>query len=297
MEKLDNQTMNPPYLYHYTSIQTLFILLTKSLKELDRPKDEPNSLKFYNLCLWGSHISYMNDPSENKFYFNTLKKALNDYEIERELPPRSPYLHIGKDLFEHGEDPYVVSLCEDENSLSMWRCYAANACGVAICFSFQKLSDYINNNPSYKISKIAYKDEGEIHDSIDDNLLESVYDGIIREGSYTGPSTSLGFESSLSNTLANRIDIKHKAYSDEKEWRLYTFQSFPSDFRERNGLIIPYYEFYLPLDAVERIIIGPCAEQTLNKISLERMLKEKIKGLNLSERIVVETSDLPYIIR
>lgn len=296
MEKLDNQTMNPPYLYHYTSIQTLFILLTKSLKELDRPKDEPNSLKFYNLCLWGSHISYMNDPSENKFYFNTLKKALNDYEIERELPLRSPYLHIGKDLFEHGEDPYVVSLCEDENSLSMWRCYAANACGVAICFSFAKLSDFISKNPSFIMSKIKYMDEVELQASISDNLLSHVYEGIIKEKPSSG-STTISYKLSLSRTLANKIDIKHKAYSDEKEWRLYTLQPFPSDFRERNGLIIPFYEFNLPLDAVERIIIGPCAEQTLNKISLERMLNEKIKGLNLSDRIVVETSDLPYVIR
>lgn len=290
------QQPTPPYLYHYTSIQTLFILLTKSLKELERPKNEPNSLKFYNLCLWGSHISYMNDPSENSFYFNTLKKALTNYGIKNELTPKTPYLQTGKDLFECGEDPYVVSLCEDENSLTMWRCYAANACGVAICFSYQKLSDYIKQNPSYKISKIDYKDEGELYDSIDDNLLQSVYNGIKNEAPSSDFAT-ISYNLSLSTTLANRIDIKHKAYSDEKEWRLYTLQPVPSDFRERNGLIIPYYEFNLPLDAVERIIIGPCAEQNLNKISLERMLDEKIKGLYPSEKIEVETSDLPYVIR
>lgn len=291
-----NKLNNPPFLYHYTSIQTLFQLIN-NLKFEEPQNVQENDLSFYKFCLWGSHISYMNDPSENKLYFNALKEALEWYEMQNNLPPKSPYLQFGKELFEHGNDPYIVSLCDDENSLSMWRCYGSNACGVAIAFSFQKLKKYITDSKVIRLEKIDYKKEDEIIDSFSNEYLNTVYNNITKIKSISTNSSSVGYKLGLSNSLANKIRIKHKAYSDEKEWRLYTFESSPTGYRERNGLIIPYHVFEIPLDTVERIIIGPCAEQKLNKISIEGLFAKKINGINLNERIVVETSNLPYIIR
>lgn len=298
MDQLTIPDENPTYLYHYTSIQTLFNILKHSIIELERPDTNiPNNLSFYNIQLWGSHISYMNDPSENNFYFNALKKALEDYEIREKLPQKSPYLLFGKELFEQFDSPYIVSLCDDEYSLSMWRCYGANACGVAIAFSCVKLKEFVKQSKIIELRKVTYEKEEEIIKKIKVEELRNVYESITTKELSSGSSLQVEYNTCLSEKLSNKIDIKHQAYSDEKEWRLIIYDHFSSSYEERNGLIVPYHYFDIPLNIVEKIIIGPCAEQTLNKISLERFLADKIKGLNLSDRIAIETSDLPYIIR
>ena len=63
-----------------------------------------------------------------------------------------------------------------------------------------------------------------------------------------------------------------------EEWRL-VFEDRLDDrkeFRERNGLIGPYYEIELPLRVV-KCFVSPCADRELLKSSLDSMLFYKAR--------------------
>lgn len=287
---------NPPFLYHYTSIQALYSILDNLIMKVPEEAGQ-NSIDYYHFCLWGSHVAYMNDPTENQFFTEALRKALSIYEENKGLSSKSPFIQQICNFFDCGEQPYVVSFCEEEKALSMWRSYGANACGAAICFSYEKMKEYLSQEKDVWLYKIIYANESDLVSSFKDEQLKEIWGKINIAPSINGYNKGIGFKLDLSGIFSNKKFYKHKAYQDEKEWRLVSMQIKQSGFTVRNGLIVPYYKFVLPLKLIDRIIIGPCAEQTLNQQSIELLLKTKLQGINKSDIFSIEKSELPYVIR
>ena len=73
-------------------------------------------------------------------------------------------------------------------------------------------------------------------------------------------------------------NVKIPAYKYENEYRLYCRElNHKVCFRDRNGLLVPYIEMELPLDALKLIEIGPTADKNRQMMSVAKLLKEKVK--------------------
>lgn len=283
----------PNVLYHYTSMSTLFKLLD-NLHTLPEDAKE-NRIDNYSLEFRASHLSFVNDPTEREFFLSGLTEAMVQYEKKMNLPEgKSENFLCGVRIFQEllGED-YTISLSENEDSLTMWRSYGANGCGVAIGFDREKLEKL----DSGKLARVKYMNNREIVSIFSNELLRNIYNESIKD-------TKRGVNQRLDILKQVKSDagfIKNEAYTDEKEWKfsIYAPDNMDVDFYEKNGLIIPYYKIKIPFSAIDRIIIGPCANSELSVKSLRMMIEKKLIGIPDIDLIYwccrIIKSKVPYI--
>ena len=273
----------PPVLYHYTTIGALYSIINGIKKIEDHNVFE----------LYATHYAYANDPTEYKFFNDCLYKGLYDLESGRELK------HLISDEFRKyisdmdfflGQ-PAIVSFADAKDNLAMWRMYGSNGLGVAIGIDPQiatKIKGRIKLSPC-----MYYEEEKLIQKLIESGLLEKVYNQLSIQDEGGG---GLDFDLILSITT-NRIFTKPSCYSLEREWRI--IRACPDseyDYRERNGLIIPYVPFQLDVDCIKKICIGPCAEKELHAYAIKNFLAKKL-GKDELDGIDIEFSKNPYVIR
>lgn len=279
-------------LYHYTTMSVLCSLLN-NIEHL--PSNNENDLAAYKLKFWISDTEYMNDPSESDFFLNSIGNAFIHYEEKYKLKEKSHIFINSFSIWEQLEGhKYILSLSESKDSLSMWRAYGSNGQGIAIGFNKERLQNFCQNTPKQKLVKIQYVDIIEHILSFPDTELKKLYDSI----TIGKDKASADMNIFLELTETRRLCYKNKAYSDEKEWRLVSICSGECEYRERNGLIIPYCEIKIPLDLINCIIIGPCVKSELSKRTLTDMIYNKVHGTgNVSEKIKIINSEIPYVIR
>lgn len=289
----------PEFLYHYTSMQTLHILLNNLEKNKTKiaeyeEKGYPSDLSCYLLKFWGSHILYMNDPTENIFFIDCLKKALKEYEDETGKPSRVGMLsHVQSFIESTFGTPYFVSFCDNDRVLSMWRSYALNGCGVAIGFSYKALKEYIDNfRGKFELAKVNYYEEEKLIGYFTEEKLDDIWHSLEARDEELAIDPEL-----IADIVPPNTFIKPEVYHEEKEWRIYTTTPIADGFREKNGLIIPYHVFEIPLDILDHIIVGPCAEQELSLHSLRMMIRTKLNGVQDANSIQVNKSDIPFVNR
>ena len=85
--------------------------------------------------------------------------------------------------------------------------------------------------------------------------------------------------------------IKNSAYDYEQEYRMDITNMKPYLFRASKGLIIPYKEIKIPIEAIEGILIGPVADYSLIKLSIQKYFNSL--GLEKLTDKVFE-SNVPY---
>lgn len=282
----------PEILYHYTTMSTLYALLNNLVKD--------ETTGDYRLNFWASHILYMNDPHEFYFYQNCLQEALARYEEKNGLVNKS-YIFGDKNIVTLGFDqyPYIFSLSEIKDDLSMWRAYGGNGCGVAIGFKTDRLINDLKNEfhvlgqySSASLEKIEYHKKEDLINSMlnDEEFINDIYSQI----KITNGKWSLNFNV-LILLLLNMPCKKNSAYSAEKEWRIRTSNRM-NNFREKNGSIIPYNIIPIPLAAIDNIIIGPCTDKSRAANSLMGMLIKAV-GSEMAKNTKIMISNVPYIIQ
>ena len=106
--------MKQKLIYHYTNINAL-------LSILNGIKVEKNGTPV--LTLRATNINYLNDYSEGQLLPRVLDK-------------------MGISIPEQLGDIYITSFSNSFDSLSMWRGYAKDGEGVALCFDKSLLSNY-----------------------------------------------------------------------------------------------------------------------------------------------------------
>lgn len=157
----------------------------------------------------------------------------------------------------------------------MWRCYANDGKGVAIGLNYSELKSILND----KLTKIEYASHGE--------LKKRLISGGIKQMLHGEDKLP------LSRLLYEVLSYKHPSFSAEKEWRIAS-HSLEQGFGVSNGFIKPYIEFRIPTSAIEIITFGPKCEFTKNKVSIYRMLKDKISPSEL-DKIKIINSQIPLI--
>lgn len=284
-----NQTKT---LYHYTTMSTLCSLLNNlEFVSLNATNTE-EALAQYKLKFWISDNCYMNDPTERYFFLNSLGNALDFYQKKHCLLDKTTLFELGFSVWDQMQGyKYILSLSECRDSLSMWRAYGANGQGVALGFNVEKLQEFIVQSEALQLFKVNYIDTIDCINSFSDRELQKMYDSIEMKNNGDG---SCSMEVIQELTEKRHLYYKNEAYKDEREWRIVSITNGNCYFRERTGIIVPYCELGIPINILDSIIIGPCAEQKRSKYTLSRMFYHKVGGLVEDSRIPIINSNIPY---
>lgn len=272
-------------LYHYTTCESLFGMLQ------GYSEDNPN------FTMWATHYAFMNDSSEYEFGKRVCKEAMEIYENRNGITgEQSFFTYLPDDATKMWteQEPYIISLSEDDSSAAMWSMYADGGKGVVIILEAKSpmLRKFEDETPSYrKPSKCHYCEKST--DLIDDNyvpLLHKIFE--IQKNDPNCQITTHPIDAYL------RIPptIKHKAFEYEKEHR-FVFMNrndkYEIKHRSRNGKIVPYIEEKIPSSRIKGIIVGPRADFEQVKLSLQMFFKSKGGDLTrLCDEIY--QSDIPF---
>ena len=282
-------TERPEVLYHYTTMNALCNLLNGVTDRGDGQTPD------YRFRIWVSCADYMNDPLEGVFFRKCLHEAFLRYQSAHDLPDKSGYmpfaftaLNLNRQTF------YAFSLSEHADSLPMWVAYGNNGQGVAIGFDTEEFARAAAEYPYCHFLKMAYRTGGEFAEMFSDEDMARAYEAI-RPREDGGCSVCYADYDFLHDKYSH---VKNRYYAAEREWRLVFDDrpDLPKQFRERNGLILPYYEIELPLKVIRHFVIGPCTNQALSRSALESMLYHKAREFRKNERKVL-LSEVPYVLR
>lgn len=265
-------------LYHYTSISTL-------LKILDVNENE-------KLSILATHAKYFNDPYEYNLAISLLKRSMYKYEIENSIEKRKSKKFNKKDVSSFGYIagyPFILSLSENADDLTMWRTYGSDGRGIAIGFDKKMLLDYSESKEvtNTRLLPCEYRENAVLKGLT--KYWTALYDNInFDDGKTTLNSFRLLFD--ISNFC---FSFKKSEYKNEKEWRLCKneMDSKKIYFLERGGILIPYVKHLFPRDIVKKIVVGPCVNKKLTQESIENFLR--VRKYTLDKNVIL-MSKVPY---
>ena len=289
-EELEFDINNHPNIYHYTSPMGLKEIITDN-------------------SLWFTHYKFLNDRSEKYYCYDLFKRCIEREKGELKKVFYSTILSV---ISENGDlnyeifnkktkdlpDYYIASFSLNNNSLSMWNYYTKtiNKTGYNISFKTKELINSLKNK-SYNYYKVNYdikRQTNEIERYI--RCFNNAWDD----------TKSEAFLQWLQYLLLDLIDLislrfKHHAFANEEEFRIvYKVTSLNSEiiekeklleFRESNGIIVPYLNIGFNKTSIEGIKISPMQQDELVKEGLLMMLNNM--GYHHFEKKDITTSDIP----
>ena len=241
MEYYSNEEI-PEILYHYTSLETLFAILSGIFTEKSYVGD---TSYFY---MRATHASFLNDDKEGRLLPIALK----------ELGENEQKIAILDSLCGY---PFILSLSKLNDDLNMWRCYADNARGICIGIKTNQLNEHED------IKKCEYISIEELLDIFNtENVKDMINDNDV---------------TNIARFLNQAFYYKDKTFIAEQEWRLF-ITDLTDKFCYSNNKIIPYKEIKIPTSALYSITTGPKCDYEKNIFSIRRLLKTKISGDELN---------------
>ena len=248
----------------------------------------------------------MNDPDELMYGYDVIWKWLPEIEEKLEAPQEHRLSNIWKpyssnnpfdynealkrSFYKHKEVPYLISFSRSIDSLPMFRWYSNDGQGISIGFSRAELegNGMFLSDVMYNIEKIkgAYSSY---------DMVFTVY------RAYIGAITSNNDDTHTFDIMLKYLTmlylvvapyIKRGDYENEREIRSIKLNKLNDDvlFRlSKNGNIIPYIIQKIPINAVKKIIVGPCTDF----LTAQRMIELELlsKGVDW---IPVEKSETTY---
>lgn len=243
--------MKEDILYHYTSVDALFNILNNTYKDYIKMR--------------ASYFMNMNDPNDCIYFINELSQLLTTGKTET----KQTYARIIRGMNEAGV-PYFISLSSEEDSLPMWNMYAKNGHGVAIGFDMGKISNAIQD-----YQKIGDRKQKVAMKNVFCRLYECKYwdrEKIQKDFIETFHLNKDNIVSMDKEACKLSYSIKNPSYNHEKEWRVIFLHTFSPE-----GTSYPYLiNFYIPIDAIRIIKVGPCCNEDLVKTIVPEGLKEKV---------------------
>ena len=272
-------------LYHYTSIETLYNMLEKSIIP-----DKDTQVQYLNM--WATHIKYLNDETERDLFTNVLKQKVCDYAKKSATPLNDNQLQELDNLCD--VDSYIISLSDLQDDLNMWRGYGGNGIGANLEFDFcsvpafygTKKQNQYKTEHVYEPLKCCYfrPDECEIEESLIKHITHYL---LYKDG--TREDLKVDGIKIMRDVRDLAAISKHAAYKSEGEWRFVCNSGSIPKHIIANGVIKPYIEFPIPLSSISSITIGPCIKGGYKEVSIKHYIKEK-----LGSCFEVKTSKIPY---
>lgn len=252
-------------LYHYTSVEGLKGILDSE-------------------ALWTTQIQYMNDSKEFGHAVDIALGLIKRKRFSADARLAKFYEIMEKTLgLSNGARTFIFSMTQNPDQLSQWRGYCGLG-GYSIGFNKSSLRQLCGTS-SFRLEKCIY-DDSEKERLIDEVIEDAVsyfssqcgrddFEAIEHESKFYGQILKIG------------STMKHSSFVEEQEWRLiggpFSWKNEQSQWRTRDGLLLPYYEVKLDRDEdgylpVSEVYIGPCKERHLAADSL-RVYMEVTKNL------------------
>lgn len=278
----------PDILWHYTNASSLKAILETR-------------------AIYASHFNYLNDPTENKLFgviaqlvakerLNNLPNLKSDDQIRSVDEFKSTLWRIvlGIDEFFIDDSTCVACFSESGDLLGQWRAYADNCNGYAVGLSARWLKEQeISESFPFRLVKIIYnpnKQRELVSKLFDASIatLASIFSEIQEEDIGDFITYILIIFRRVVAEFSPRI--KHKAYCDEREWRLLTI-SKKIEVREAKRSFVQYTVIDLNSKGhpFKEVKIGPANNYTIEKPAIQLLLK----SLKLEKDIEVSESLIP----
>lgn len=293
--------------FHYTTAGALIGMLKNTTKE--------NAY----LTFWASHISYMNDKEERKYGVDKMWEVLKDVENDLSIPKVKRITELDRDELNKFVkikslerkslvNVYSVSFSKTFDTLPMWKMYGQDCNGICLGFDLKSINEYLKSRNMDTLDGIVYGIGESISDSQMNNeelerwkeYVKYMYQQTMTFIEQNSNQIKIIDENSniaLYNYFAlyNIIPckIKNPSYKYEDEYRLICreFNNKELYFRERKGLLFPYVEVDLPLDALKIIAVGPTIDKERQLWSVAKLLTERGKDIS---SLIFWGSDIPY---
>lgn len=275
-------------IYHYTSASAMEKIIKKD-----------------KIVLRFSRADCLNDIMEGRdiqeWYSKVLSqlranKTISDdfYDLTSDIKPDEKTLFVQKDknghLVGHDEEKEIFLCCFslDSDSLPMWRNYAKNdQCeGYNLKFRLPMHWNGENNidDPSIEVRKVIYNPKvkqqilsevilecNKIYQSVKNDLKGNLEDfrtvlrNILTELQYVFKKKAFEYEHEVRMWLIAPKEYDSRKYTSEIYQKLH--------FREKHGLMIPFYEIEFYSSCLDGIGIGPLLDTHKTKETLSTYLK------------------------
>ncbi|SOC13456.1 hypothetical protein SAMN05880501_107193 [Ureibacillus xyleni] len=282
-DKLDKK------IYHYTSLEGLMGILSSEE-------------------VWMTNSDFLNDMSELTYFKTLTKEAKERFETEilfkykQEEINKNNMLTLFIELFDkaiqnrfdkptENFEVYVMSLSENDDSLTLWGNYAKGK-GYNICFNTQTLISEVDKiGLGYVVyGNVVYERETQLR-TLSHSLVRT-FDLIINKDVEIGELKKelLSYFNSL--IISYSIFFKHASFAPEEEFRmaLTTSENVDVQFRSNGEVIIPYIKLEFDKSDINGIVIGP----KNNSDIAENGVKTYLQKLNYSlNETWVKKSEIP----
>jgi hypothetical protein len=291
----DKTVTVPPVLWHYTTSEGLCGILQHA-------------------SLYATHYEYVNDPSEVQA-FTAIAQAVAKRRLAT-LPAvgQEDTLRTAEEFrstlwsivltFETGNlvgmnSPYVACLSEDGDLLGQWRAYADGCKGYAVGLSTAWLKQRgFGESFAFRLNRVLYEPAEQT------KLVEGLLSVLVDKGAEamaTSMPDALEWWTHLLTFMAAEFApvIKHRAYADEREWRLvlqgkrldHLARLLGSDrpearasaqadiastrVRAANGSLVPYKSVDLEkATALRAVRVGPAHDHQVQKAAAWLLLNK-----------------------
>lgn len=259
------QTTLPPVLYHYTSAPGLAGIITPTSWRVDHPGVEAK-LEGAAL-LHASDVRYMNDTQELQFGASIFERRFRVAARSNDIAP--PIRSLAGTLADVLSDPdpfnrrnlkcFAACFCESGDLLSQWRGYAGGVGGFALGFAGTALAQdsyfvqpYEHLDPPVRatLKPVVYGQEaGEAAADNFVRLLQAPENWLMKISLETESST--GAWNIVQFVFQEIAVIKHDAFREEREWRLFYSGDlrWPGHIRAGASGLTPY--MHIAVNAVQ----------------------------------------------
>lgn len=251
--------MQEKKLYHYTSLDAFHKIMTGKLTVPNNKNEKEH------IVMHATHIRFLNDTMEYVYFKNLLWEAIKG---DRDITESKFEAYMERLSFI--PDPYILSFSENCEFLPMWQMYANNATGLMLEFNKESLQKAF---PS---------------------LSHCLYEKCIDDGNAKELAITISCNSVMSaifdhDNIRGRMSLyKAPDYKYENEWRICCHAN-KCYTKISNGMIKPYIEVAIPIDCLERVVIGPCA---VNKEQIEYAIRTLLKAKSSKKDIAICPSSI-----
>ena len=263
-------------LYHYTSVETLFKMLRKSIK-----KDDDTGVKY--LELWAFQASNMPDKNEYRLFTDKLKEKLNEYAQKENHTLSAKELEALEKLCQC--HLYTISFTDKYESQYMWTHYGDNHAGICIEFDLDAIPPFYCSKDGYLVMEDTYNSmltrckyvQPECLE-IGEDLITDVYQYIISCGN-GDVIKDAAILARLENTA---IAYKTTNFSQESEFRFVLGCIKSEDHLKRS----------IPISAITSITLGSSIkDDEENKLITQKILEtlENSVKVRISESLVANS--------
>lgn len=264
-------------------------------------------------CLWATHSQFLNDLSEYRIVFDALQEKIKTERKDNWAYMQSRFLSARQ-----MKGIFITSFSSERgDSLAMWRGYSAATGGYSI--GFDRLALRVIASALFPSGEKSRVDLGKCIyvDPEDSSLAErlesrvaSAWKGSIEKMAESASNDLATALRSLPVNIMEYVRIaalgKHKAFSEENEWRIVIFdeegsKSTRMKFRQSKSMIVPYLEIPWTFDGlpnpIRRVVIGPTPNINEAGKAVEMLLERNkipVKGENCPDGVEVVPSKIPY---